>query len=297
VIVTSGTSPALLLVFSLLLEPGDEVIVPAPHYPCYPNFVRFCGGVPVAVPCDPASGWTIDPDAVRRALTARTRAIVLGSPANPTGAVQPREVLAALANLGVPLVSDEVYDGLVYDGAHATSVLEVAGEAEVYVLDGFSKRYAMTGFRLGYAIAPPAAQRTLQILAQNLFISAAEFVQRAGLAALEHGAHTVEAMRTAYARRRDLLVTGLRELGFGVAEAPRGAFYVLADARRFDTDSRRLAGRLLEEAHVAVTPGIDFGAAGEGFLRFCYAASDDAIREALGRIAGTLVEGSKRSTR
>lgn len=287
VIVTSGTSPALLLVFSLLLEPGDEVIVPAPHYPCYPNFVRFCGGVPVPVRCDPASGWTLDVRAVRRALTPKTRAIVVGSPANPTGAVQPREVMVELAGLGVPLVSDEVYDGLVYDGAHATSALEVAG-AEIYVLDGFSKRYAMTGFRLGYAIVPAAALRPLQILAQNLFISAAEFVQRAGLAALAAGQPTVEAMRAAYQRRRDLLVAGLRALGFGVAAPPRGAFYVLADARRFDTDSLRLAARILDEAHVAVTPGIDFGAAGEGFLRFCYANADDAIREALARIGKVL---------
>ena len=284
VIVTSGTSPALLLVFSLLLEPGDEVIVPAPHYACYPNFVRFCGGAPVPVPCDPASGWTVDPDAVRRALTPRTRAIVVGSPANPTGAVQPREVMAALAGFGVPLLSDEVYDGLVYDGAHACSALEVAGGSDVYVLDGFSKRYAMTGFRLGYAIVPREALRPLQILAQNLFISAAEFVQRAGIAALAEGEPTLQAMRTAYQRRRDLLVGGLRALGFGVASPPRGAFYVLADARRFDPDSRRLAARILEEAHVAVTPGIDFGAAGEGFLRFCYANSDDAIREALTRM-------------
>ncbi len=201
VLVTSGTSPALLLVFSLLLEPGDEVIVPAPHYPCYPNFVRFCGGVPVGVPCDPAAGWTIDPDAVRRALSPRTRAIVLGSPANPTTAVQPREVMAALAALGLPLVSDEVYDGLVYDGAHATSALEVAGGANVYVLDGFSKRSAMTGFRLGYAIAPKAAQRPLQILAQNLFISASEFVQHAGLAALAHGeARASSSRRTSRSR-------------------------------------------------------------------------------------------------
>jgi len=288
VIVTSGTSPALLLVFSLLLEPGDEVIVPAPHYACYPNFVRFCGGAPVPVPCDPAAGWTVDPDAVRRAMTPRTRAIVVGSPANPTGAVQPREVMAALAALGVPLVSDEVYDGLVYDGAHATSALEVAGAGDVFVLDGFSKRYAMTGFRLGYAIVPREALRPLQILAQNLFISAAEFVQHAGLAALAHGEPTVQAMRAAYQRRRDLLVEGLRALGFGVAAAPRGAFYVLADARRFDPDSRCLAARILEEAHVAVTPGIDFGAAGEGFLRFCYANSDDAIREALARIGRVL---------
>ncbi|MGH7288742.1 MAG: pyridoxal phosphate-dependent aminotransferase, partial [Myxococcota bacterium] len=188
--------------------------------------------------------------------------IVVGSPANPTGAVQPREVLAALAGLGVPLVADEVYDGLVYDGAHATSALEVAGDADVYVLDGFSKGYAMTGFRLGYAIAKQTAQRTLQILAQNLFISVAEFVQRAGLAALAHGEPTVHAMRAAYARRRDLLVD--------------------------DPDSRRLAARILEEAHVAVTPGIDFGVAGEGFLRFCYASSDEAIGEALARMARVL---------
>jgi (5-formylfuran-3-yl)methyl phosphate transaminase len=287
VIVTGGTSPALLLVFSLLLEPGDEVIVPAPHYACYPNFARFCGGVPVPVACDPAAGWSVDPDAVRRALGPRTRALVIGSPANPTGAVQPRETLAALAALGVPLVSDEVYDGLVYDGAHAASALEVAG-AGAFVLDGFSKRYAMTGFRLGYVIAPRAAVRTLQILAQNLFISASEFVQHAGLAALAHGEPTVESMRAAYARRRDVLVEGLRALGFGVAAPPRGAFYVLADARRFDPDSRRLAARLLEEAHVAVTPGVDFGAAGEGFLRFCYAASEDALREALARIGRVL---------
>jgi aspartate/methionine/tyrosine aminotransferase len=295
VLVTSGTSPALLLVFSLLIEPGDEVIVPAPHYPCYPNFVRFCGGTPVPVPADPASGWTLDPDAVRRALGPRTRAIVVGSPANPTGAVQPREVMAALASLGVPLVSDEVYDGLVYDGAHATSALEVAGGSDVYVLDGFSKRYAMTGFRLGYAIVPREALRPLQILSQNLFISAAEFVQRAGLAALAEGEATVQTMRAAYQRRRDLLVAGLRELGFGVAAPPRGAFYVLADARRFGPDSLRLAARILDEAHVAVTPGIDFGAAGEGFLRFCYANSDDAIREALARMRRVLGADAMRS--
>ena len=289
VIVTSGTSPALLLVFSLLLEPGDEVIVPAPHYACYPNFVRFAGGVPVALPCDASGGWAVDPDAVRRALTRRTRAIVLGSPANPTGAVQPRAALKALAGLGVPLVADEVYDGLVYDGVHATSALEVGDD--VYVLDGFSKRHAMTGFRLGYAIAPRPALRTLQILAQNLFISASEFVQKAGLAALAHGEAHVKAMCEAYARRRDLLVAGLRALDFGIAHAPHGAFYVFADARRFDRDSRRLAARILDEAHVAVTPGVDFGAAGEGFLRFCYANSEDALREALARIGPVLETG------
>jgi aspartate/methionine/tyrosine aminotransferase len=195
--------------------------------------------------------------------------------------------MAALAGLGLPLVSDEIYDGLVYDGARVTSALEVAPDA-AYVLDGFSKRYAMTGFRLGYAIAPRAAMRTLQTLQQNLFICASEFAQLAGVAALREGAATVAAAQAAYARRREKLVAGLRALGFGVAHPPPGAFYVFADARAFGRDSVALAGELLARAHVACTPGVDFGAAGEGFLRFCYAASEDAIDEALARLAHVL---------
>ncbi|HET6304508.1 MAG TPA: pyridoxal phosphate-dependent aminotransferase [Myxococcota bacterium] len=286
VLVTSGTSPAMLLVFSLLVDPGSEVVVGTPHYPCYPNFIRFCGGVPVFVPTDPERGYALDPGAVRAAITPRTRAVVLSSPANPTGAVQSPETVRELATLGLPLVSDEIYDGLVYDGAKVTSALSVSQEA--FVLDGFSKRYAMTGFRLGFVIAPEPALRPLQILQQNLFISANHFVQRAGIAALERGAPTLEAMRAAYNRRRHLLVAGLRELGFGVPRLPLGAFYVFADARAFGADSRRLAFDLLENAHVAATPGVDFGAAGEGWLRFSYAASDGTIAEALERLARAL---------
>ena len=289
VIVTSGTSAAMLISFGALLDAGDEVIVPAPHYSCYPNFVRFCGGVPVPVPCDPEQGWAIDPDAVRHAVTPRTRAIVFGSPANPTGAVQPREVVEALAGLGLPLLSDEIYDGLVYDGARVTSALEVSGDT--WVLDGFSKRYAMTGFRLGYVIAPSEAVRTLQILQQNLFISASEFVQYAGLAALREGAASVAAARIELERKRGLLVDGLREIGFRIPVTPMGAFYVFADARAFSSDSKALAHELLERAHVGVTPGVDFGAAGEGFLRLCYAAPEDSIREGLARIARALANG------
>jgi aspartate/methionine/tyrosine aminotransferase len=288
VLVTSGTSPALLMVFAALCERGSEVIVPAPHYACYPNFARFVGAEPVALPCDPAAGYAIDPDAVKRARTKRTRAIVIGSPANPTGAIQSRETLAALASLGVPLVSDEIYDGLVYGDARVTSALAVSDAA--YVLDGFSKRYAMTGFRLGYAIAPKPAMRRLQTLQQNLFISASEFVQHAGIAALRHGASTVAAARAAYAQRRALLVGGLRALGFGVAREPEGAFYVFADARAFGADSVALASALLERAHVACTPGVDFGAAGEGYLRFCYAASEADLGEALARMQPVLAE-------
>lgn len=287
VLVTSGTSPAMLLVFGLLVEAGGEVLIPTPHYPCYPNFVRFCGGTPVFVPTSAAEGWRVDAGAVRRALTPRTRAIVVGSPANPTGAVQDEATLRALGALGVPLVADELYDGLVFDGARAPSALACCEGA--FVLDGFSKRYAMTGFRLGHVIAPDDdALRALQVMQQNLFISASEFAQRAGIAALAAGEPTRQAMVAAYQRRRGLLVEGLRALGFGVPAPPRGAFYVFADARAFGADSRRLAFDLLERAHVAVTPGIDFGAAGEGWLRFTLSAPDAAIEEALARIAGVL---------
>jgi aspartate/methionine/tyrosine aminotransferase len=288
VIVTSGTSPAMLLVFSLLLEPGDEVILGTPHYPCYPNFIRYCGGVPVLVPTDPERGYQLAMDDVRAARTPRTRAIVVNSPANPTGAIQSGETLRALAGLGVPVVSDEVYAGIVYGGARVTSLLELSDDG--FVLDGFSKRYAMTGFRLGYAIVPPDALRPLQVMHQNLLISASSFVQYAGIAALREGAEQVEAMREVYDRRRTLLLAGLRELGLGIPVEPQGAFYVFADARAFAADSRKLAFDILERAHVGVTPGVDFGAAGEGWLRFCYAASEASLEEALERLARVLPE-------
>lgn len=288
ILVTSGTSPAMLLAFSLLVGPGDEVILPGPVYPCYPNFVRYCGGVPVHVPTSADDGFAIDPDRVAAAVTDRTRAIVVNSPANPTGAVQSATTMAALARLGLPLFSDEIYDGLLYDGARVTSGLTL--DADVFVFDGFSKRYAMTGFRLGWLVAPEWAARPLQTMQQNLFISASRFVQRAGIAALEHGEAHVARIRERYAARRDRLVSGLRALGFGVPRAPSGAFYVLADAKCFGADSRALSTRLLERARVGTTPGIDFGEAAEGMLRFCYAVPDASIDEALARLAPVLEE-------
>ena len=289
VFVTSGTSPAMLLVFSLLVQESDEVVLAAPHYPCYPNFIRYCGGEPVAVPTRAEDGYRLDPDEVERALTARTRAIIVCSPANPTGAVQPRATLERLADLGVPLVSDEIYEGLVYDGEVVTSALELSEDA--FVLDGFSKRYAMTGFRLGWLVAPDWALRPLQIMQQNLFISANRFVQHAGIAALEEGDAMLAEMRRVYDGRRRRLVDGLRALGFAVPRLPGGAFYVLADAAPLGVlggDSRRLAFALLERAGVGVTPGIDFGAAGEGKLRFCYAVAEQTIDQALERIGEVL---------
>jgi aspartate/methionine/tyrosine aminotransferase len=291
VLVTMGTSPAMLLVFQMLLEPGDEVVLGTPHYPCYPNFIRLCGGVPVFVPTHPEEGYRLDPDRVRAAITQRTKAILINSPANPTGAIQPRETVQALSALGPALISDEIYDGLVYDGARVTSALEFSDES--FVLDGFSKRYAMTGFRLGWVVAPQWAARDLQTLQQSLFISASGFVQEAGIAALEQGAQALSLMRATYEARRDRLVAGLRSLGLRVPAPPQGAFYVFADARGLGphgADSKQLAFSLLEKAHVGLTPGVDFGAAGEGWLRACYAASEDVIDEAIERLARALPE-------
>jgi len=286
IIVSNGTSPAMLLVFSLLVGEGDEVVLGAPHYPCYPNFIRMCGGVPVAVPTDPDTGYALDVEAVRRALTPRTRAIITSSPANPTGAVQSAETLRGLASLGVPIISDEIYDGLLYDGAKVTSALQIGDD--VYVLDGFSKRYAMTGYRLGYAIVPRASVRAIQVMQQNLFISANCFVQHAGIAVLRDRSDALAEMLAAYTRRRRLLIDGLREVGFRIPVEPKGAFYVFADARAFDSDSLRLAYALLERAKVATTPGVDFGEAGEGWLRFAYANSEAAIETALERLTAAL---------
>jgi aspartate/methionine/tyrosine aminotransferase len=242
----------------------------------------------VFVPLDPAAGYAMSPELIGKALTRRTRAIVVGSPANPTGAIQSEANIRGLAQLGVPLVSDEIYDGLVYDGAVFSALS--CDSSDVFVLDGFSKRYAMTGFRLGWVVAPEDAMRPLQTLQQNLFISANRFVQHAGIAALANGESTVTAMQAAYRRRRDRLVRGLRELGFRVPAPPPGAFYVFADARAFGSDSRQLAFDILERAHVGVTPGIDFGEAGEGWLRLCFAASDETLNEALERLARVLPE-------
>lgn len=288
ILVTQGTSSAMTLAFACLIEPGDEVLIPTPHYPCYPNFVRFYGGRPVFVPTEAREGWHLDPNRVAAAVTPRTRAIIVGSPANPTGAVQPPEVMERLAALGPTLVSDEIYDGLLYDGRRTTSALGVSDDA--FVLDGFSKRYAMTGFRLGWVVAPQDALRRLQILQQNLFISANAFVQHAGLAALAEGDEMTREMLGQLTARRTRLVDGLRSLGFGIAGDPEGAFYVLADASAFGRDSRALAFELLERAHVGVTPGIDFGEAAEGWLRFCYAVDERTIDTALERLAPVLAQ-------
>jgi aspartate/methionine/tyrosine aminotransferase len=289
VMITAGTSPAMLLLFGHLLDPGDEVVLSNPYYACYPNFIRFADGIPVEVDVREAEGFQYHPEAIRSRLTRRTRAILVNSPANPTGSVLAPERMKAIAELaadgGPFIVSDEIYHGLT-EGGRDRSVLEFTDRA--FVLNGFSKAFAMTGWRLGWLIAPREHMRALQRLHGNFFISTNEFVQWAGVAALRAAADETVRFRRIFAERRRAMVSGLRAIGLGVGFEPEGAFYVLANARRFSTDSVRLAYELLEHAHVAVTPGAAFGSNAEGYLRFSYASSVERIQEGLRRLGAYL---------
>jgi (5-formylfuran-3-yl)methyl phosphate transaminase len=285
ILITAGTSPAMLLLFGHLLDPGDEVVLSDPYYACYPNFIRYADGRPVYVGVTEEDGFQYRPEAIRERLTARSRAIVINSPANPTGTVLSPERMAAIAELGRvhgPLiVSDEIYHGLSYEAPDRT-ILEFTDRA--FVLNGFSKAYAMTGWRLGWVIGPPGHIRALQKLYGNFFISTNEFVQWAGVAALREAGEDSRRFRAIFDERRRAMIAGLRSIGFGVGAEPTGAFYVLANARHLSGDSVSFARELLESSHVAITPGAAFGANAEGYLRFSYASSLERIQEGLNRL-------------
>ena len=286
ILVTAGTSPAMLLLFGHLLDPGDEVVLSDPYYACYPNFIRYADGRPVYVGVTEEDGFQYRPEAIRERLTARSRAIVINSPANPTGTVLSPERMAAIAELGrehgTLIVSDEIYHGLSYEAPDRT-ILEFTDRA--LVLNGFSKAYAMTGWRLGWVIGPREHIRALQKLYGNFFISTNEFVQWAGVAALREAGEDSRRFRAIFDERRRAMIAGLRSIGFGVGAEPTGAFYVLANARHLSSDSVSLAYEILDATHVAVTPGAAFGANAEGYLRFSYASSVERIQEGLDRIA------------
>lgn len=281
IVVTSGTSPAMLLVFSVLLEPGEEAILSNPHYACYPNFIRYVDGQPVMVPVREEDGFKYRVEEVKDHLTPRTKAIMVNSPANPTGNVFTAGELEAVANLGPYVISDEIYHGLVYEGTEH-SILEFTDRA--FVINGFSKLYAMTGWRLGYVIAPPGFVRGLQKLQQNLFICASSFVQAAGIAALRECHDHVARMVDTYDQRRRYLLSRLKDMGIATQVEPTGAFYALANVKAYTNDSYSFAFQILKEARVAVTPGVDFGSNGEGYLRLSYANSLDNIKEGLDRL-------------
>lgn len=282
IMVTSGTSPALLLMMIALLDKDDEVIISNPHYACYPNFIKTLGAVPVEVKTLPELGFQYKPEDIMKALTERTKAIVINSPSNPTGIVMSEQNLMDISGFKKQyIISDEIYHGLVYNG-RAKSILEFTDKA--FVINGFSKLYAMTGWRLGYLIFPEEFYDTMQKMHQNFMISANSFVQWAGIAALTSTGNDIKKMRETYNERRIFMIKRLKEIGFDIHVEPTGAFYVFADARKFCTDSYKEAFDMLEKIKVGVTPGIDFGTGGEGFLRFSYANSIENIEEGLNRV-------------
>ena len=263
------------------LKPGDEVIVSDPHYACYPNFIRFLEGAPVTVPVYEEDGFQYRPEAIRAKITGKTRAILINSPCNPTGTVLSEDRMRAIGAAGPLVISDEIYHGLNYGGAEHT-ILEFTDHA--FVLNGFSKAFAMTGLRLGYIIAPKRYVPALQKLQQNFFLAPNSVSQIAGIAALKEAHDDVLRMRNTYGRRRRYMIDRLRVIGLGIPVEPTGAFYVFANAKHISGDSYKLAFDILEKVHVGVTPGIDFGRGGEGYLRFSYANSMENITEGLNRL-------------
>ncbi len=281
IVVTQGTSPAMLILFAALLDPGDEIVMGTPHYPCYPNYINFLGGCPVYAVTREDDGFQLQVAEVKRLLTERTKAVLINSPSNPTGQILSDARMAELAGLGRLIISDEIYHGLVY-GGRARSILEFTDEA--VVLNGFSKLYAMTGWRLGWIIAPERLVRPLQKIHQNFFISANSFCQAAGIAALEQADQDAAEMVSRYDARRKIILDRLARIGLVVKVPPTGAFYVLANAGHIHKNSYELAFDILERALVGVAPGIDFGPHAEGYLRFSYATGQENIVEAMDRL-------------
>jgi len=281
IVISSGTSPAMFVVFSALLEPGEQVIISDPHYACYPNFIKFVQGEPVPVRVYEEDGFQFRPEAIEEKITEKTKAIFINSPSNPTGNLLSKERMAAIAEFSPYIVSDEIYHGLVYEGKEH-SILEFTDHA--FVFNGFSKLYAMTGWRLGYVIAPKPFIRSIQKVTQNFFISANAVVQKAGIAALKYCGDDVTRMKEIYNERRQFMIRRLKEMGFGITVEPTGAFYIFANAKHISNDSYGLAFDILEIAHVGVGPGIDFGENGEGYLRFSYASSIEKIAEGMDRL-------------
>ena len=281
VIVTMGSSPALYLSIISIIEPGEEVLITDPHYACYPQIIKIAGGVPKTFRIYEEEGFQIDVGRLKKAISPKTKAIIINSPANPTGVVLNPDIMKEIAELGILVISDEIYHGLVYEGEPRT-IYEFTDSA--FAVNGFSKFYSMTGWRLGYLIAPEEFIRPIQKLQQNLFISPNPFVQRAGVSALKHADSEALEMTKLFNERRINMIEGLKGLGFKLRCEPEGAFYVFIDASVMNTNSHELAFDILEKAHVAITPGIDFGKGGEGYLRLSYATSIPNIKEGINRL-------------
>ncbi len=285
VLVCSGTSPAMFIMFAALLEKDDQVIISDPHYACYPNFIKFLDARPVMVKVFEEDGFQYRPEAIKKKINHKTKAIFINSPSNPTGNLLSSARMAEIAEFSPYILSDEIYHGLVYEGKEH-SVLEFTDHA--FVLNGFSKLFAMTGLRLGYVIAPKDFIRPMQKIQQNFFISANSLIQKAGIAALKEAQNDILNMKNIYNQRRLYMIDRLKKMGLGITVEPTGAFYVFANAKHISKDSYKLAFDILEKAFVGVAPGIDFGSNGEGYLRFSYANSLENIEEGLNRLENYL---------
>jgi aminotransferase len=286
-LITTGVSEGLDLALRVLLNPGDEVIVPEPCYVAYEPCVAFAGGTPVPVPTHWEDGFAVDADVVAAAITPRTKAILIGSPANPTGAVQPRAALEAMVRLAeqhdLYLISDEIYDRLTYAGGHTCLGTLPGARERTVLLGGFSKAHAMTGWRVGWICAPaPVAELAVRVH-QYTMLCAPHISQLAAVEALSAPGDEVDAMVADYDRRRRVFVKGLRETGLECPE-PGGAFYAFPSIRSSGLDSETFAERLLHTERVAVVPGNVFGPSGEGHVRCSYATALPLLEEALVRI-------------
>jgi len=291
IVVTSGSSGALMLACILLVNPGDRVLMADPGYPCNRNFVRAMGGEPLEVPVGPDTDFQLTAQLAAAHWRERTVGVLVASPSNPTGTLVPAAELAAMAALarerGAALVVDEIYHGLTYEGECPTAL---ACSDEVFVINSFSKYFGMTGWRLGWMVAPQRYVRELDKLSQNIYLSAPTPSQHAALAAFTpRNLAILEARRLEFKRRRDYLVPALRALGFDIHRDPQGAFYVYAGCSRLTADSFEFSRRLLEEAGVAITPGLDFGHNHpESYVRFAYTVAVERLEEGVRRIGAFL---------
>ncbi|MGC8779936.1 MAG: pyridoxal phosphate-dependent aminotransferase [Anaerolineae bacterium] len=293
VVIGPGAKPALFFPTLALVQPGDEVIYPDPGFPTYAAMIHVAGGVPVPVPLREENDFSFDLAAFDAAVSERTRLVIINSPGNPTGGVMSLSALehiaAAAQRHGFWVLSDEIYSRLVYEGDAVPSIATLPGMAErTIICDGFSKTYAMTGWRLGYGIMPPALAERVELLLNHAVGCTADFTQWAGLEAITGPQDAVAAAVAEYRRRRDVLVAGLNAIPGVRCRTPQGAFYVFPNVSAFGRPSDWLADYLLEEAGVAVLPGTAFGQYGEGYLRLCFANSVEALQEAVERIADAL---------
>jgi aspartate/methionine/tyrosine aminotransferase len=286
--VVPGGKPIIFFPLMALLEAGDEVIYPNPGFPIYESMISFLGGVPVPMPLVESRGFSFDLDVFRSKLSDRTKVVILNSPQNPTGGVIPCEDIVEIANLlrdrDVMVLSDEIYTRIVY-GEHPISIAAQPGMLEkTIILDGFSKTYAMTGWRMGYGVMPQWLVEAVTKLMVNSNSCTASFTQRAGIAAIDGPQDDVDKMVAEFRRRRDAFCRGLNELPGFRCPVPEGAFYAFPNIEGTGMTAKALADALLQEAGVACLAGTAFGAYGEGYLRFSYANSYENLMEALGRI-------------